>query len=214
MKSRTIDIWEQTIKNPPKAYQEYFIAEKNFLKQNISKDSIVLDVGSGAGRSMKELAPSVKEIIGIDNDPASIKISERNLKNINNTKVYHEDIENTHFEDQTFDIIFIGLTFCNFGESKYKVLSEIKRILKDNGTFIFSVFNENALSSREETYQHYEGGYTIIDKNKGLVRFNKDHAISEQFSKDEIKSILNKTGFKINKSISGKMFYIFSCNKE
>jgi len=38
MKSRTVDIWEQTVKNPPKDYLEYFIAEKIFLKKNISKE--------------------------------------------------------------------------------------------------------------------------------------------------------------------------------
>ena len=31
---------------------------------------------------------------------------------------------------------------------------------------------------------------------------------------DEIKSILDKSGFKINDSVSGKMFHIFSCHKE
>ncbi len=213
MKSRTIDIWEQTVKNPPKDYQEYFIAEKNFLKNNISKESITLDIGSGSGRIIKELAPYVKKFVGIDNDPEAIELSKELLDNIKNVEVYLEDAEKTHFKNKTFDVVFIGLTFCNFGESKFRVLSEIKRILKDDGKFIFSVFNENALSSREETYRHYDGGYTILDRKKGLVRFNKDNAISEQFSKDEIRSILDKAGFKINESISGKMFHIFSSKK-
>ena len=214
MKSRTVDIWEQTVKNPPKDYLEYFIAEKVFLKKNISKELILLDIGSGSGRTIKELAPHVKKFVGIDNDPEAIELLKKHLDNIKNAEVYLEDAEKTHFNDETFDIVFIGLTFCNFGESRFRVLSEIKRILKCDGKFIFSVFNENALSSREETYQHYEGGYTIIDRKKGIVRFGKDNAISEQFSKDEIKNILDKVGFKINESISGKMFHIFSCKKE
>lgn len=213
MKSKTIDIWEQTVKNPPKDYQEYFIAEERFLLSNISKDLIVLDVGCGAGRTMRKISPFVKKVIGVDNDPEAIKISKENLGNIDNAEVYLEDVEKTHFEDKIFDVIFIGLTFCNFSESKYKIISEIKRILKDDGKFIFSVFNENALSSREETYKFYEGGYTVINRSKGLVKFNKDNAISEQFNKDEIRDILNKTTFKIEETAKGKMFYIFSCIK-
>ncbi len=214
MKSKTVDIWEQTVQNPPKDYQGYFIAEKKFLKNNISRESIILDVGSGSGRTIKELASLVKKFIGIDNDPEAIKLSKETLKDIKNAEVYLEDVEKTHFNNKTFDIVFIGLTFCNFGESKFRVLSEIKRILKDNGKFIFSVFNENALPSREEAYKYYEGGYTIIDKEKGLVKFNKNNAISEQFSENEIKDILDKTDFEVLNLEKGKIYYILSCRKK
>lgn len=213
MKSKTIDIWEKTVNNPPQGYKQYFKIEKDYLIKNISNDALFLDIGSGAGRTIKEICTHVKEAIGVDNDPEAIEYSKKVLKGIPNVNVFLEDAENTHFNNNSFDIIFIGLTFCNFGDTKFSVLSEIKRILKDDGKFIFSVFNENALGYRERAYKEYEGGYTIVDKKKGSVEFNKNKAISEQFSEDEIRDIVKRAGFRINEILKGEMYYLLSCSK-
>ena len=213
MESRTIDIWEQTAKNPPEEYLEYFKTEKEFLSNNLSTDFIVLDVGSGTGRTIRELAKSVKKFIGIDNDKTAIEASKKYLNGVKNAEIFFEDAESMHFKDNTFDVVFIGLTFCNFAESKMAVLREIKRVLKDDGSLIFSVFNEDSLKIRMKTYKDYYGGYTIIDKNKGTVRFDKDGGISEQFSKEEITKILSDADFKILEIIRGKMFYLIKARK-
>ncbi len=214
MESRTIDIWEQTVANPPKEYEEYFTDEKEFLKQNISKKDIVLDIGCGTGRSIKELAHLVKKFIGIDNDKTAITVSKKYLKGVKNTETFFEDAEKIHFKDKSINVVFIGLTFCNFAKSKIKVLKEIKRILKDNGFFIFSVFNENSLKIRVKTYTEYYGGYTILNEKKGLVRFDEDGGVSEHFSKEEIAQILNKAGFSILNIKKDKLAYLIKAKKK
>jgi ubiquinone/menaquinone biosynthesis C-methylase UbiE len=213
MKSKTISIWEQTINNPPLGYKEYFEAESNFLKKNLALNHTALDIGCGNGRSIEHMAPLVKNIIGIDNDNEAAIEAKEKLKTTSNVKIFFEDAEKTHFEDNYFDVVFMGLTFVNLGETKHNVLSEIRRILKKDGKFIFSVFSEDALETRLSTYQEYEGGYTIIDERKGTVRFNKDGATSEQFSKSEIETILNDSGFKIDEIIKGKIYYLISATK-
>ncbi len=213
MKSKTIDIWEQTVKKPPEAYKEYFVDEKEFLKQNISKEDVVLDLGCGTGRSMKELAHLVKKFIGIDNDSTAIESAKKNLKDIENIEIFLEDGEKIHFKNKSIDVVFIGLTFCNFIESKMVVLLEIKRILKDNGLFIFSVFNEDSLKIRLKHYTEQYDGHTILDERKGLVRFDKDGGLSEHFSKQKITQILNKAGFSILNITKDKLAYLIKAKK-
>ena len=95
-----------------------------------------------------------------------------------------------------------------------RVLKEIKRILKDDGLFIFSVFNEDSLKIRIKTYSDYYGGYTILDEKKGLVRFDKDGGVSEHFSKNELTQILNKAGFCILSIKKDKLAYLIKVKKK
>lgn len=213
MKSRTIDLWEQTIENPPKEYEEYFRKEEEFLRQNVSMSSVVLDIGSGTGRTIKDVASYVKKFVGIDNDLTAINASKKYLKEIENVEIFLEDAENMHFSDGSFDVVFIGLTFCNFAESKMSVLEEIKRVLKDDGLFVFSVYNEKSLEIRKEAYDEY-GGYTVIDEEKGIVKFDKDGGISEHFSREEISEILDEANFKVLDIVETELAYLIKAKKE
>lgn len=213
MENKTFGNWSKTVENPSPEYKEYFFNEKKFLNKYLSKNSVALDVGCGDGRIMKTFASKVKEVIGIDNDFEAVLSAKKNLVNINNVNVFLEDAKKTHFNKTKFDVIFIGLTFSNFGNSKKKILAELKRILKDNGKLIFSVFNEDALVIREKEYNFYEGGYSVINRKKGKILFNKDGSTSEQFTKDEIKKLLNKAGFKELNISKGKLYYLISAKK-
>jgi len=112
MKSRTIYVWEQTVRNPPEEYKEYFIDETNFLKENISKNDVVLDIGCGTGRTISELAGHVKKFIGIDNDSTAIKESEKNLKGIKNVEIFFEDAEKCILKIKALMLFLLGLLFA------------------------------------------------------------------------------------------------------
>lgn len=217
MKSRSVNPWnEYAVKHPTREFREYFSGEKKFLKQYLSKDSVVLDIGSGSGRTMKELAKFTRKFIGIDNDPDAIALSRKNLKGIKNIELYLEDAEKMSFSNKYFDVVFIGLTFCNFGETKMKILSEIKRILKDDGRFVFTVYIRKRIFiiiNEYEKYRRHDFCYSIIDEKKGKVSLD-NHIISEQFGEDEIKTIIESAGFGIEDFIKGKIFYALSCKRK
>lgn len=212
MKSKTIGEWEKLVKNPTKEYKEYFNYEYEYLKNNLSKKSIALDLGCGDGRTIKRLAKYTKKFIGIDNDNRAVSDSKEFLREIKNTEIILEDAENTKFKEKTFDIIFTGLTFVNFNTSREKILKEIKRILKDEGRFIFSIYNENALKFREKAYTKVGANYRVIDE-KGTVLLEHGKAISEQFSKEDIKIILEKADFGIEEIKEGIIYYMIKCKK-
>lgn len=213
MKSKTISEWEKLVKSPTKEYREYFNYEYEYLKKNLRKEVIALDIGCGDGRTIKKLAKYTKIFIGIDNDKQAVSDSKEFLKKIKNTEIMLEDAENTKFKEKTFDIIFTGLTFVNFNSSRERILKEIRRILKDEGKFILSIYNEKALKFREKAYTKVGAKYEIIDLKKGSVILKHGDALSEQFSKEEIKEILEKEDFEIEEIKEGKIYYIIKCKK-
>ena len=59
---------------PPK-YQEYIREETELLKSRVKGSNRILEAGVGIGRLIPELAPLVKEFVGIDNADLMIKKS-------------------------------------------------------------------------------------------------------------------------------------------
>lgn len=211
MKSETINVWNAMVQNPPDSFKKYFDEEKKFIENNILKDDTVLDLGCGTGRTIKIISKISKKVIGIDNDKDAVNTGKKNIKELKNAELILEDAEKMHFENNSFDIVFIGLSFVNFGKTKYKILEEIKRILKDNGKLIFSVYNENALDERLKTYKKFDKRDLEISK-EGTIKFDSE-AISEQFSKEEIRAILKKAGFQILEIKKGEIFYLIKAKK-
>lgn len=84
-------------------------AEK--LKEFISKDSIVLDVGCGLGRIEKWLASYCKEIHAVDVSWRMIRLARKNLKGIKNVFFYRGNGRDLSiFPDDKFDFVFSLLT--------------------------------------------------------------------------------------------------------
>ena len=50
-KGSNIEWWEKALINLPESYINWFKEEGDFLRKNIYKDSSVLEVGCGEGRS-------------------------------------------------------------------------------------------------------------------------------------------------------------------
>jgi len=211
MKSRTFGGWDKTTKKAPEGYKIAFAKEEEFLLENVPKDSVVLDIGCGNGRILKLLATHVKKIIGIDNDPNAIESSKEALKDFPNVEIYFEDAEKMHFDDKSFDVVVCaGATPVNFGDTEERIYSEIKRVLKNEGLFLTSVYNEDALDDRIITYDnYYEGDYEV--KEGGLVVF-KDF-VSYQYTKEQITEILENNGLNILEIIKQGIFYIVKAKK-
>jgi len=167
--------------------------ETHWLRENIKKGSIVLDVGCGWGKDLKAIAKIIQKGIGIDNDPKIIKIAKRKLTKFKNIEFFAEDTKKMNFRNNTFDYVFcLGNTFGNFGRDKYKILKEMKRVTKNNGKIILSVYSENALSERIKGYKR--AGWKRKKVTKEGTVYTKDGIVSEQFSKRKIKKIFSKVG--------------------
>jgi len=193
-KNKTIaEWWKKFLTVCPPLISDWIKKETLCLQQNIKRGSVVLDVGCGWSKDLKVIANIVKKGIGIDNDPEIIKIAKRKLAKFKNIEVFSGDAKGMRFGDNTFDYVFVlGNTFGNFGRDKYKILKEMKRVTKNNGKIILSVYSENALSERIKGYKR--AGWKRKKVTKEGTVYTKDGIVSEQFSKRKIKKIFSKVG--------------------
>lgn len=212
MKSETIDAWSRIVENPTPPYRDYFARERAFLLSHLPEDAIFLDVGCGTGRTIRSIASSVRQAVGIDNDPVAVMAARKNLENLANASVSMRDGEYTRFGDGAFNATFTGLTFVNLGASRMRVLAEMARVLQRKGVLALSAYHEDALPHRREVYDAYTPGYEILDEPNGTVLL-ENGTLSEQFRLEQIEEMLAETRLRITEVDRGALAYLVACEK-
>lgn len=190
-------VWKKVFENLPLSYKKWFNEEKKYLRKNITKNSKVLEVGCGDGRSLKDIISLTKNLTGIDHDPQAINKTKIFFRNYPNIRIIQADAVKLPFDNKSFDFVICMTTFANFGNKKYKVISEMKRVLKDEGIIIVSVFSENAFNERMKVYKKVKFPLKRIVGTKVMFDDKYGEGISEQFSKEELRKIFAKAKLKI-----------------
>lgn len=115
-------------------YGQYIDAqERRFLNSLLeNKDSNhILDLGCGTGRLLEYAN------VGIDPSEEMINIAKRKYPN---KDLFTESATQTHFQDQTFDVIYSFHVFMHLDETTIReILNETYRILKKGGKLIFDI---------------------------------------------------------------------------
>jgi len=200
MKEETnIEFWERVLKDLPDSYRDWFKEEEKYLRANISQGSRVLEVGCGEGRSLKYISNIAKELIGIDHDNIAVEDAKRNFEEIEKVKILQADARKIPFEKSSFDFVISMTTPANFGDHKYEIYEEMKRVVKEEGEIILSVFNEDAFEERMKLYKKLEAPMKEVREDEGTVVFD-DSLIdnsSEQFSESQLREIFEKVGLEV-----------------
>ena len=107
-------------------------------------DGTVLEIGFGSGHNLPFYNKNnVKKIIGLEPSVNMQKLSKRRLKDFNiNFELLTERAEEIPLESNSIDSVVCTYTLCSISKPEL-ALSEIKRVLKKNGKFIFT---EHAIS--------------------------------------------------------------------
>ena len=180
--------WSELMSKLSDSYKQWFEDEKQFQRKHIFPNAKVLDVGCGEGRNLNYIIDITKHLTGIDHSNLAISEAKENLPSV---KFIKADAEQLPFEDNEFDFGICMTSFANFGENKYKILEEMKRVGKK---IIISVFNEDAFDERMKVYKNDKA--SIVKIKKTTVFFD-DGETSEQFSQQELEDIFNKVSLKI-----------------
>lgn len=172
----------RTVINPFRAGYAKRIFDQ--LEMNCVKMS-ALEVGCGGGILTEEIANMGFITTGIDPSEQSLTRAEKHAKD-NSLKINYErgTGENLPFQDNSFDVVFC----CDVLEHVYdlpKVISEISRVLKSEGIFIYDTFNRTILSKI--------GVIKIMQEWERWAIFPPNLHVWEMFIKpDEIRSLLRE----------------------
>ncbi len=108
------------------------------------KVNSMLDIGVGAGRTCLHFAPIVQKYTGLDYVEEMILVCRKRFQSLPHCAFVHSDARNMFmFEEASFDLVlfsFNGIDCVNY-QDRLKIFSEIKRLLKPGGLFIFSSHN-------------------------------------------------------------------------
>lgn len=176
-----------------KLFLEYLKAEERKVNGLNLYGKSVLDIGCGNGRSTLILSDISGKVVGIDFSERLLDQAKEKLKCKKNVGLFLENAESMHFEDSSFDCVFmLWNTFGNLYKSRDKVLREARRVLKPNGIIFMSVFSERVLPSYLTFLENNDLG--VIDYNEDYV-FLKEGLVSERFNIEKLKSIFSENGF-------------------
>ena len=150
-------------------------------KLSIKENDVILDIGSGGGRTVNRLANLSRngKIYGIDYSLDCVSwASEFNKELIDEGRVYiaNASVENLPFEDEKFDIITAVETIY-FWPDFLKNINEVLRVLKPKGKFL--VINEVYLSEK------------FKERNDEFLATGK----MKIYSPEELKDLLEKAGY-------------------
>lgn len=167
----------------------------------------VLEVGCGGGILLEEIAKLGFNATGIDPAKQSLNIAVSHAEE-NNLKIKYETGtgENLPFLANSFDVVLC----CDVLEHVHdlpKVISEISRVLKNHGIFIYDTFNR--------TYFSKIGTIKILQEWDRWAIMPHDLHVWEMFIKpEEIRSLLqgNKLTWKEHRGIKPDISYLKMLN--
>jgi ubiquinone/menaquinone biosynthesis C-methylase UbiE len=149
-----------------------YLSELEALKKVVPKKGKGLEIGVGTGRFAQPLGVA----FGIDPSKKMLEIAKKR-----GIKTFVGEGENLPFDDNEFDYVLIVITIC-FVKNPEIVISEARRVLKNNGKLIIGIVDRN--SHLGKFYQ---------EKKRQGHRFYK---FANFFSAKEIIKLLEKYNFK------------------
>jgi SAM-dependent methyltransferase len=95
-------------------------------------DTIVADLGCGTGQVIAQLAPFVKQVVGVDNSPAMLKAARKRLGDRKNVDLRKGDLSAVPIDNEKCDaaMLILALTYV---AGPAAVLAEMARVLKPGG---------------------------------------------------------------------------------
>ncbi|KAI4882555.1 hypothetical protein NFI96_034486 [Prochilodus magdalenae] len=139
-------------------------------KQNIPENSAILDIGTGNGVFLVELAKhGFKNLTGIDYSSGSIELT-RNIveeEGLTNIKVQEQDFLNPSAELKDFDVCIDKGTFDAISLSpegrdaaKLQYLTSLRAVLKLQGHFVITSCNWTL----EQLLQIFSSGFEFVQE--------------------------------------------------
>ena len=183
---------------------EAFVFEKF-----VNKDSLILDVGCGAGRTTFGLFElGYRNIVGVDVSKTLVSEAKKRSKQQKIGIVFDvQNVMNLKFRDNSFDVVLFsynGLMTIPGRENREIAMKEIARVLKSNGLFVFTTHDREADKNFLDFWKNEEKKWKSGTEDKRLLEFG-DRFVQENGKQlfvhfpntKEVYSLCAKTGFAV-----------------
>jgi len=152
----------------------------------------ILDVCCGTGAQVLKYAERGPIAVGIDNDPAMLRVAKRNRmkQKLDNVSFQLADATRLPFKDSCFDYASISFGLHDkISQVRNRVVSEMKRVVKQHGALILADYevplprNIWAIAARGIEFlvngSHYEGFKDYLGSG-GLDGILRTHNLREE----------------------------------
>lgn len=143
----------------------------------VNKDSVILDIGCGYGRTLNELySLGYKHLTGFDFSSGMIQRGKAMYPNLDLRLKNSDSID---IEDSSVDavILFAVLTCIVNDAEQEKLIAEIHRVLKSDGILYINDFLLNTDERNVKRYQQYKdkyGIYGVFELPEGAILRHHD----------------------------------------
>lgn len=128
--NRCASIYIETV--APMTQQGYqLIAESGFVTEGVRQ----LDIGCGPGNLTAGYAAMGAKVVGIDVAEEMVELASSTYPEI---EFHQSDVSKLPFGNSTFDVVTAGYVMHHLGDPT-SALREFRRVLKDNGAFVFVI---------------------------------------------------------------------------
>ena len=177
--------------------RQYFEAEIDFVRRQLTGRERVLEVGAGYGRIVRALAPSCASILGMDISPDSVILGKEYLKDFPNADMVEMDVHHMHF-DQSFDVTLCLQNALSAMRADDQVIQNILGLLSPGGTAFFSTYSANFWAWRIAWFQEQADkgllGELDLEKTKDGVIVCKDGFRATTQTPEEYEAIGRASG--------------------
>lgn len=199
--------------------KQYLEAEISFVRDNLTGNEKVLELGAGYGRIVKELAGHCKSIVGIDISDESVELGKNYLKNNQNAQIMTMDVNNLAFEDKFDAILCLQNGLSAMGITTQSMIKKIMGMIESGGKAYFSTYSEKFWTYRVMWFQEQieKGllGELDLDKTKDGMIICKDGFKAVTYTPDDLKRIgeLSRYNYQIQEVDESSVFLTITKDK-
>ena len=142
----------------------------------------VLELGCGTGSlwiGHDELVSKCGKLVMTDLSEGMLETAKRNLGERENVEYKLADIQDLPFEDSSFDMVIANSMLYHIPDLA-KGISEVRRVLKDDGVFYTTTFGENNFSDRLAEW--FKLGGESFNPNHNYTLQNGEQFLKAQFT--------------------------------
>ena len=187
------------------------IFDEKIFGNYVDKDSKILDVGCGYGRTLNELYNAgYQNLVGVDSSAGMLERGRREFPYLS----FVQNDTDLPFDDDSFDAVILFGVLCSVvnENAQRNLIDEIRRVLKPNGIIYvndFLINNDIKSAFKYAKFIMKYNTYGVFElKDGGILRHHTEKYIKDLLTNFE-ELEYRKTKFKtVSGNISNGFYYI------